>query len=81
MVVFSQYAMQVIMAFAMLTVMIVMLPRVMVSVYRINEVLDMPVKIKDGKKTAQDSTEKGKELILQNGIYAELYNSQFEQAE
>lgn len=60
MVVFSQYAIQVIMAFAMLTVMIVMLPRVMVSVYRINEVLDMPVKIKDGKKTAQDSTEKGK---------------------
>ncbi|MGN0700646.1 MAG: ABC transporter ATP-binding protein [Oscillospiraceae bacterium] len=60
MVVFSQYAMQVIMAFAMLTVMIVMLPRVMVSVYRINEVLDMQVKIKDGEKTAQDSTEKGK---------------------
>ena len=48
MVVFSQYAMQVIMAFAMLTVLFVMLPRVMVSVHRINEVLDAPVRIQNG---------------------------------
>ncbi len=48
MVVFSQYAMQVIMAFAMMTVLFVMLPRVMVSVHRINEVLDTEVKIKSG---------------------------------
>ncbi|MGN1101867.1 MAG: ABC transporter ATP-binding protein [Huintestinicola sp.] len=59
MVVFSQYAMQVIMAFAMLTVLFVMLPRVMVSVYRINEVLDMEVKIKDGTISAQENGEKG----------------------
>lgn len=48
MVVFSQYALQVIMAFAMMTVMIVMLPRVMVSVHRINEVLDTRVRIQNG---------------------------------
>lgn len=53
MVVFSQYAMQVIMAFAMMTVLFVMLPRVMVSVHRINEVLDTEVKIRSG-------TQKGK---------------------
>lgn len=48
MVVFSQYAMQVIMAFAMMTVLFVMLPRVMVSVHRINEVLDTRVGIQNG---------------------------------
>lgn len=48
MVVFSQYALQVIMAFAMMTVMIVMLPRVMVSVRRINEVLDTKVRMQNG---------------------------------
>lgn len=48
MVVFSQYALQVIMAFAMMTVMIVMLPRVMVSVRRINEVLGTKVRIQNG---------------------------------
>lgn len=51
MVVFSQYALQVIMAFAMMTVMIVMLPRVMVSVHRINEVLDTKVRIQNGTHT------------------------------
>ncbi len=60
MVVFSQYAMQVILAFAMLTVLFVMLPRVMVSVYRINEVLDTQVKIKDGTRSAQENGEKGR---------------------
>ena len=49
MVVFSQYALQVIMAFAMMTVMIVMLPRVMVSVRRINEVLDTKVRMQNGR--------------------------------
>jgi len=40
MVVFSQYAMQVIMAFIMLVMIFVMLPRASVSAKRINEVLD-----------------------------------------
>lgn len=48
MVVFSSYAMQVIMAFTMLTMMFIMLPRVLVSVRRINEVLDTEVTIENG---------------------------------
>ena len=40
--------MQVIRAFAMMTVLFVMLPRVMVSVHRINEVLDTRVGIQNG---------------------------------
>jgi len=48
MVVFSQYAMQVIMPFMMLAMMFVMLPRAMVSAKRINEVLDTEPTIIDG---------------------------------
>ena len=48
MVVFSQYAMQVIMSFMMLTMVFIMMPRVMVSVKRVNEVLDTEPKIHDG---------------------------------
>ncbi len=48
MVVFSSYALQVIMAFTMLTMMFIMLPRVLVSVRRINEVLDTEISIRDG---------------------------------
>lgn len=59
MVVFSQYAMQVIMAFAMMTVLFVMLPRVMVSVHRINEVLDKEVKIKNGTQNGKTAERKG----------------------
>jgi len=49
MVVFSQYAMQVIMSFMMLLMMFVMLPRASVSAKRINEVLDTEPQIKDGE--------------------------------
>lgn len=51
MVVFMQYAMQVIMAFLMLVMIFVMLPRVTVSASRINEVLDTKARIVDGKET------------------------------
>jgi ATP-binding cassette subfamily B multidrug efflux pump len=49
MVAFSGYAMQVIMAFMMLTMIFIMLPRVSVSAKRINEVLDTKPTIHDGK--------------------------------
>jgi len=52
MVVFSQYAMQVIMSFMMLVMIFVMLPRASVSAKRINEVLDTRLTIKDGNVTA-----------------------------
>lgn len=53
MVVFSSYAMQVIMAFTMLTMMFIMLPRVMVSVRRINEVLDTKIRMENGTASGE----------------------------
>ena len=49
MVVFSSYAMQVIMSFLMLAMIFIMYPRAAVSASRINEVLSTNAKIKDGK--------------------------------
>ncbi len=48
MVVFSSYAMQVIMSFLMLAMIFMMLPRAQVSASRINEVLDTEITVKDG---------------------------------
>lgn len=59
MVVFSSYAMQVIMAFTMLTMMFIMLPRVMVSARRINEVLDTEISLKDGNLEIPDTNVQG----------------------
>ncbi len=51
MVVYSSYAMQVVMAFMMLVMIFIMLPRATVSANRINEVLDTQPRILDGKET------------------------------
>ncbi|MGI6230229.1 MAG: ABC transporter ATP-binding protein [Tractidigestivibacter sp.] len=51
MVVFSQYAIQAVMAFLMLVVIFMVLPRASVAAGRINEVLDTPTAIKDGAET------------------------------
>lgn len=51
MVVFSSYAMQVIMSFLMLAMIFMMIPRASVSAKRINEVINTPDIIKDGKST------------------------------
>lgn len=48
MIVFSSYAMQVIMSFLMLAMIFMMVPRADVSAKRINEVLDTPLVIEDG---------------------------------
>ena len=48
MVVFSSYAMQVIMSFLMLAMIFMMIPRASISAKRINEVLDTENSIKDG---------------------------------
>ena len=50
MVVFSSYAMQVIMSFMMLVMIFLIYPRASVSAKRILEVLERNIKIKDGKK-------------------------------
>ena len=49
MVVFSSYAMQVVMSFMMLTMIFIILPRASVSAKRIMEVLDTKTRIADGK--------------------------------
>ena len=51
MVAFTQYAMQVVMAFIMLVAVFIILPRAVVSARRINEVLDTKPIITDGTET------------------------------
>ena len=59
MVVFSSYAMQVIMSFLMLAMIFMMLPRAQVSAGRINEVLDTDITVKDGKVNKNTTNEVG----------------------
>lgn len=47
---FTQYALQIVMAFIMLVAIFILLPRCIVSAKRINEVLDYKITIKDGNK-------------------------------
>ena len=57
---FSGYAMQVVMAFMMLTMIFIILPRAMVSVRRIREILDTDSSILDGTLSAfSDDAPKG----------------------
>lgn len=57
MTVFSQYALMVIMAFMMLNMIFIMGPRSMVAAKRINEVIDTPSSISDGKGVEHTDTE------------------------
>ena len=59
MVVFSSYAMQVIMSFLMLAMIFMMVPRAQVSANRINEVLDKEISVKEGKLKNIKTKEKG----------------------
>lgn len=68
MIVFSSYAMQVIMAFMLLVMIFVMLPRAQVSAKRICEVLDTKTKIKDGS-FSEETEEKG-EIRFENVSFA-----------
>ena len=54
MVVFSSYAMQIIMSFLMLAMIFMILPRAQVSASRINEVLDTRLSVIDGNVTNKD---------------------------
>mgnify|MGYP002854984083 CR=1 FL=1 len=65
MVVFSSYAVQVIMSFMMLVMIFIIYPRASVSANRINEVLDMEPKIKDGK-ISKDTTDLKGEIEFKN---------------
>ena len=59
MVVFSSYAMQVIMSFLMLAMIFMILPRAQVSASRINEVLDTNITIKNGDLKENKTEETG----------------------
>lgn len=59
MIVFSSYAMQVIMAFLMLAMIFMMFPRAEVSAKRINEVLDVDISVKNGTLKEIDTKETG----------------------
>lgn len=59
MVVFSAYAIQVIMAFMLMAMIFIMLPRANVSALRIMEVLDKKIHITDGKRKEGAAGEKG----------------------
>jgi len=65
MVVFSSYAMQVVMAFMMLSMTFILLPRAAVSATRINEVLNTPQTIIDGEKELSPKGIEG-EIELRN---------------
>ncbi len=59
MIVFSSYAMQVIMSFVMLTMIFIMLPRASVSAKRILEVLETKESIVDGKGNIKETSKTG----------------------
>ena len=60
MMAFIQYTMQIVMAFLMISMISIMLPRASVSARRINEVLEAESSIKDKKETKKfDSSKKG----------------------
>lgn len=57
MIVFTSYAMQVVMSFIMLAMIFMMLPRAGVSAKRVNEVLESDISIIDGEFTLKTKTE------------------------
>lgn len=64
-VVFSSYAMQVLMAFMMLVIVFILMPRASVAAKRINEVLDTEIKIKNGT-TSQEIVSAVGEIEFKN---------------
>jgi ATP-binding cassette, subfamily B, multidrug efflux pump len=65
MVVFSSYAMQIVMAFMMLVAVFIFVPRAMVAAKRINEVLETKTSIVDGKENLENPEEHGT-IVFQN---------------
>lgn len=59
MIVFSSYAMQVVMAFMMLIMIFILMPRAHVSAKRINEVLDTKPSLENGSLTSSKANRLG----------------------
>ena len=72
MIAFLQYAMQILFAFLMLSMMFIMLPRAAASATRINEVLDTPPSITDAELTPVVSAANGNRKRTRNGATAEV---------
>ena len=66
MMAFMQYAMQIIMAFLMITMMSIMIPRAKVSATRINEVLETEVSIHDAEETQEVNTELKGDVVFEH---------------
>lgn len=85
MVVFSSYAMQVVMSFMMLTMIFIILPRASVSAKRIKEVLDTKTKIVDGAvvsaretgATKEDNTDRkeGAQNVMQGDTHEVIFEN------
>lgn len=65
MMVFSQYAIQVVMAFMMLVMIFMILPRAQVAAGRISEVLETKPTIQDGTRTGGETGQRG-EIVFEN---------------
>ncbi|MFI3226153.1 MAG: ABC transporter ATP-binding protein [Clostridia bacterium] len=70
MVVFSSYAMMIIMAFMMLTMNILMLPRCIVAMNRIREVIDFENSITDGNITDNNNSSNDMSIEFKNVTFA-----------
>lgn len=66
MMAFMQYAMQIIMAFLMITMMSIMIPRANVAAKRINEIMETEISIKDEKNPVQPKEEQKGEIVFEN---------------
>ena len=69
MISFTSYAMQIIMAFMMLVMVFILLPRCIISCKRINEVLDVKSDIQDGEFQDEEVKEEGK-ICLKNVFFS-----------
>ncbi len=62
---FMQYTMQVVMAFLMISIISIMLPRAVVSAKRINEIIDTDISIKDKNKEELKEFDEAKKGIVE----------------
>ena len=72
MVVFMNYAVQVIMAFMLIAMIFVMVPRAEVSAKRINQVLETKLRIFDGYKTGEENIEGEENVEGEENIEGEI---------
>lgn len=70
MMAFMQYAMQIIMAFLMITMMSIMIPRASVAATRINEVMEAKVSIRDGEGEARPREDRKGEVVFDHVDFA-----------